>query len=138
VTYPVDPSGIDKVLTSTIDALAKFQAQQDGNLADVEGTGAAADGMITVRTGPPGRITDLTLDPRVLRLGSEVLTEEITSAVNEALADLQEQAAVVASPTDFGGLGEQLKAIQEDTAKQLTSFTSALAAAQSRLGSGGR
>jgi DNA-binding protein YbaB len=135
MTNPIDPSGIDRMLTDALSALTTFQAsQQDGAVA-AEGIGEAADGMITVRTGPPGRVTGLTLNPRVLRLGTEALAEEITSAVNQALTDLQESAGTSAGPVDLSALGEQLKRTQETAARQLTSFLNALAAAQDRLGS---
>ncbi|GGR64876.1 hypothetical protein GCM10010169_04990 [Micromonospora fulviviridis] len=141
MAQPVDPSGLGRVLSETMSALGRFTAGADGEAPPpAEGTGEAADGLVRVTAGPPGRITALTLDPRVMRLPSESLAEEIAAAVNGALADLQEKAtAAVPGQVDLSSLGEQLRRIQEDAGRQLTTFTDALVQAQDRLsGQGGR
>ncbi|MET7968680.1 YbaB/EbfC family nucleoid-associated protein [Micromonospora sp. NPDC005305] len=143
MAQPVDPSGLDRVLSETMSALGRFTAGADGDgeaPPPPEGVGEAADGLVRATAGPPGRITALTLDPRVMRLPSESLAEEIGTAVNAALADLQEKAtAAVPGQVDLSSLGEQLRRIQQDAGRQLTTFTDALVQAQDRLsGQGGR
>lgn len=132
-----DPAGVERVFSDAIEAARRFETQRDGALGEVEGVGEAADGMVTVRTGPPGRITGLAIDPRMLRLGTEALAAEVMEAVNAALADLQKQSAEAADGMDFTGLTDRLQQIQQDSARNLSSFVSALAAAQNRLGDRG-
>lgn len=132
MSEPVDTSGIGRMLTQTMSALKDFQnAQADGE--EIEGAAQSDDGMISVRVGPPGRITELLLDTRVTRYGSEVLATEITEIVNRAMADLQDKAVPGAGAGDFGALGEKLREIQEDSQTRLNSFTNALVEAQERI-----
>ncbi|MCW3814477.1 YbaB/EbfC family nucleoid-associated protein [Micromonospora sp. DR5-3] len=134
MAHPVDPSGLDRVLSETMSALGQFTAGAETDAPLPEGHGEAADGLVQVTVGPPGRITALTLNPRVMRLASESLAEEITQAVNAAFADLQEKAtAAVPGQVDLGSLGDRLRKIQEDAGRQLTAFTDALVEAQDRL-----
>jgi hypothetical protein len=91
--------------------------------------------MITVRATMPGRITGLTLDPRVLRLDSFTLAEELERAVNTALADLQEQ--VKGGTADLSGLTEQLRDIQQSAVQQLSTYSDALVQAQERIAARG-
>ncbi|MFI2709241.1 YbaB/EbfC family nucleoid-associated protein [Micromonospora sp. NPDC018662] len=141
MAHPADPAGLGRVLSDTMAALQRHTDAGAGEQpAPPEGVGEAADGLIRVTAGPPGRVTALTLDPRVMRMPSESLAEEIGAAVNAALTDLQEQAlAAVPGQVDLGSLGEQLRRIQEDAGRQFTAFTDALVEAQDRLSrQGGR
>ncbi len=134
MAQPVDPSGLDRMLSETMSALGQFTAGAETETPPPEGQGEAADGLIQVTVGPPGRITALTLDPRAMRMASESLAEEITQAVNAAFADLQEKATTaVPGEIDLGSLGDRLRKIQEDAGRQLTAFTDALVEAQDRL-----
>ncbi|RZU72999.1 YbaB/EbfC DNA-binding family protein [Micromonospora kangleipakensis] len=131
---PIDPSGLGRLLSETMSALGQFGGGPQDDVVPPEGVGEAADGMVRAAVAPPGRVTALALDPRVMRMASESLAEEITRAVNGALADLQEKAAgAVPGQVDLGGLGDQLRRIQEDAGRQLTKFTDSLIEAQDRL-----
>lgn len=124
--------GIGDALSQALSALGRFQGQQ----ADAEppaGAGEAADGMITVRAVPPGQIEDLRLDPRLMRMPSEALAEQMTIAVNAALGDLREKANAAAGPVDLGTLGDELKQIQHNAERQFSAFTNAMVEAQERL-----
>ncbi|MFI6783086.1 YbaB/EbfC family nucleoid-associated protein [Micromonospora sp. NPDC050276] len=123
MTSPVDPSGLGKLLSDTMAALDEFQ---QGAAEPPAGEGSAADGLVVVRTALPGRVTEITLDPRVMRLSSQVLAEELTAAVNSSLADLQAQAGIPGGGADLDGLGERLREIQESTGRQLSAFTNQL------------
>lgn len=146
MTGPVDPSGLTRMLSQTMSALGGFQASQAAGTGEppepaepLVGYAESAEGMIIVRTAPPGRISGVTIDPRAMRLGAEVFGEELTKAVNASLADLQEQSAALSGATDFSGLSEQLKGIQETAGAQLAAFTNALVDAQERIAAkGGR
>lgn len=136
MAHPIDPSGLGRLLSETMSALGQFSGGDGPQVetAPPEGRGEAADGMVQVAVGPPGRVIALALDPRAMRMASESLAEEITRAVNEALADLQEQAtAAVPGQVDLGSLGDRLRQIQQDAGRQLTSFTDSLVEAQERL-----
>jgi DNA-binding protein YbaB len=130
VTSPVDPSGLGKLLSDTMAALEEFQ---EGSGEPPTGAGTAADGMVVVRTAPPGRVTEIALDPRVMRMSSQALAEELTAAVNASLTDLQANAGIAVGEADLGGLGERLREIQERTGQQLSAFTNQLVQAQEML-----
>lgn len=131
MSSPVDPSGLGKLLSDTMAALDQFREGSDTD--PPAGEGSAADGLIVVRTALPGRVTEISLDPRVMRLTSDRLAEELTEAVNASLADLQSRAGVPSGSADLGALGERLREIQESTGRQLSAFTSQLVEAQEML-----
>ncbi|SBT68508.1 YbaB/EbfC DNA-binding family protein [Micromonospora sediminicola] len=125
---------MDEMLTETLRALAAHQSVDGGSGAPLpEGAGEAADGLVRVRTAPPGRVTAMEVDPRLLRLDLTTLIAHIMAAVNDAMADLQRTVTTTAGPVDLAGLSEQLTTIQQDAARQFTSFLDGLAYAQERL-----
>lgn len=76
-----------------IEALSRnLQAwQQDlaGRLSELEETsaaGTAADGLVSVTAAPDGKIISVELNPRVMRLDSVTLAEELVLAANRAQA----------------------------------------------------
>ena len=80
----------------------------------VTGTGVAADGMIEVTAVTGGQIERISLDPRVMRLPSETLAEELRDAVNEAMRSLQASTpANAALPIDPNALTAQLEKLQD-------------------------
>ncbi|WP_018353316.1 YbaB/EbfC family nucleoid-associated protein [Longispora albida] len=131
-----DASGIGRMLADVTGLLAQFQAASQAGGEPAEGRGEAADGMIHA-TAAGGRITDLTFNPRVLRMDSVTLAEQTLAAVNAALADLAAQTPAPAGPADFGNLGEELKSIQDGAARQFATFGDALIAAQEQIASRG-
>lgn len=60
-----------------------------GGFDDVYGAGESADGKVRARTDSGGRITEIRLDPRVMKLSSQDLGEEITLAVGRAQDDCE-------------------------------------------------
>ncbi|MDP9794345.1 hypothetical protein J2S43_002857 [Catenuloplanes nepalensis] len=157
----IDPSGLHRMLSETLNALsapgatgaagaafgaagaagaafgaagAAFGDRGPGTAGDpepVEGVGHGADGLIEVRVGPPGRVTGLDLRPEALRLGPDRLAAELTVAIDAALAGLRERLADGAP--DLGALAGQLRDVQQETGRQLTAFTDSLFAAQQML-----
>ena len=142
MTIPIDSSGVSGMLSEALSALGRLQAQSDDAVQPEPpaGTGEAADGLIGVRAVMPGRIEELRLDPRVLRMASADLAREIEAAVNAALAELRDRAAVGVGATDLGGLADQLKELQESAERGLSAFTASMAEAQGLLArrAGGR
>jgi hypothetical protein len=99
----------------------------------VAGEGVAADGLIVVHTGLPGRVTGIYLDPGVAGMSLEDLAAELTSAVNASLADLQSQAGVPSEAVDLDALGGRLRDLQERTSRQFSAFADSLVEAQAAL-----
>lgn len=105
-------------------------------LRGITGEGSAANDMIHVVTDGNGGLTSLTLSPRIRRLDSETLAEELTKAVKEAQADARRKtkdATVQALGEDLwseahdpGRFGEQLQEIQEDLARSIEGHLSVI------------
>lgn len=142
MTAAPDPSGIARMLADVTSALDSFRAPgEDQENTPIEGTGEALDGLIVATAAAPGRVTSLTFAPTAMRHDSATLAGEAMAAVNAALADLQSQAAALAGTgsADFTALSEQLKEIQDNASRRLTTFTDALVEAQARIADrGGR
>lgn len=141
---PVDASGFDRLLSQTLQMLnggAGSNQGDDGSGEEaepIEGRGHAADGLITATAVPGGRIADLHLDPRALRMESTTLAGAIVAAVNHALADLQERIRENAAVPDMNALAERLKEVQQESSRQMATFMQALVDAQQRIASSGR
>lgn len=133
-------SGINQMLADAARLLDKFNAgtgTAGGQQSEPpRGSGTGADGLITATAVPPGRLSEFFIDSRAMRLDSVTLAEEVTRAVNEALADLQ-RATDSGGPVDLSTLGQQLREVQENAGRQLSTFNSALVAAQQRLSESG-
>jgi DNA-binding protein YbaB len=65
---------------------ATLRLMEDG-LNDLTGEGQSAGEMIRAVTDSAGRLLKLTLNPRVMRMDSQELSEEICAAVQRAQAD---------------------------------------------------
>jgi DNA-binding protein YbaB len=99
--------------------------------ASAEGHGEAADGLIrAVASG--GRIDRVELSPRVMRMDSQTLAEEITRAVNAALADLRTSTAE-ARGVDLAALQQQVRQAQDEGVRRMALFTSAIQDAMARI-----
>lgn len=70
--------------TTAVDGLTE-------RLRQIRGRGEGADGLIRVEVTGGGRVTDLTLDPRVMRLASQDLRDEIMAALRRATEDADRQ-----------------------------------------------
>lgn len=136
----VDPAGFDGMFDATLRALGRLRGGS-GDGEDVEalnGTGEGAGGLIRATAAAGGRITDLDLDPRVLRMQSAELSEEILAAVNGALDDLRNNVSEAAATPELSGLAEQLKEVQETSKRQMANLIESLVAAQERIAFAGR
>jgi DNA-binding protein YbaB len=94
----------------------------------VRGEGSAADGRVTARVVAGGRLEELTVDPRLMRSGSEELCAQIVVAVNAAMDDLRartsEEDPAAMDPAALAGLLENLQA---ESARQMSRFTQGVA-----------
>ena len=124
--------------TGITDALAKaLQVAQDGQRAQEDAEGQTvdvevADGMIRVSATLTGKVMVNLIDPRSARLGTEVLSEEITRGVNAALDAAREQAGMPGA-IDLAALSEKVEEIQQQSVQRLSSFMSSLADSQAKI-----
>lgn len=85
---PDDLDRLGREAEQTLARLAEVQEQ----ITTIRGTGTAAGGQIVVGADSSGRIDKIDLNPRVMRLGSKELADELLRAVNAAQDDCARQA----------------------------------------------
>ncbi|MER7207264.1 YbaB/EbfC family nucleoid-associated protein [Streptosporangium sp. NPDC000239] len=95
-------------------------AEIEGELDEVRGTGTGADGLIGVTVDPSGRVERIDLNPRVMRLDSHVLAEELMRAIGVAQDDRErrtkeilEDAGLPATPLGLDDARERMEAAYE-------------------------
>jgi DNA-binding protein YbaB len=110
------------------DEAKQAQAGAAGQSVEVE----VAEGQVRVAASLAGEVTVRIIDPRAVRLGAEILSEEITRGVNEALGAAREQAGVPAA-VDLEALSEKVQELQQQSVQRLTSFMSSLSDAHSKI-----
>ena len=121
-----------------LDTARGVRVDGDENAEPVEGHGEAADGLIRVKALPGGKLAELELDPRVMRMDSTSLSEAIVEAANAALADLTEQLRNGLAGPDLNALADQLKEVQQESTRNMSTFLDALTDFQERIAGGGR
>lgn len=100
--------------------LANATANADGE--PLQGHGEAADGMVRV-SAVEGRLSAVDLNPRVMRLASQELSEAFAEAANAALADLASKYPQTAYPAiDIAKLGAQLAEAQQEATLRIRRF----------------
>ena len=98
------------------------------------GHGQAADGMVTV-TASGGRLTNVEISPKAMRLPSQELAEALTSAVNAALADLESKyPALPVPPIDAAKLEAQLAEAHDQGLLAMRRYTDSIADSLARFG----
>jgi DNA-binding protein YbaB len=100
----------------------------EADAAPVTGAGSAADGKITAKVAAGGHLEELTVDPRLLRSGSEELCAQIKIAVNAAMDDLRAQTAQASPATmDLTALAGMIEGLQTESVRQMSQFTQGVA-----------
>jgi hypothetical protein len=134
-----DPGSIiDEMLASArFPDFLKSRATEAGTLTDVSeirGEGTAADGRIRATVIAGGRLESLIADPRVMRMGSADLCQEIVLAVNAAVDERQtktgEHSGAAINVVD---LSEKLQELQDTLLRQMEMFTKATNDTAARL-----
>jgi DNA-binding protein YbaB len=127
-------SELDRLLTQTRTMLESLGTARPADGAEeARGEGQALDGRVRV-VARAGRVDELRLDPRVMRMGSEELAEHVTAAVNAALNDLASRSpAEQTAPVDPQVLAGQIAEIQEQSVRQLAALTQAIGTAVRRV-----
>jgi DNA-binding protein YbaB len=117
------------------DALAlskQVQASQDGGAEQEPLVAERADGQIRVTAGPGGEI-GVALDPKAMRLGSEVLAIELAGAVNEALTAYKERQGILQN-LDLEAVNQQIEELQQQASSQLNHFMDGILRAHQAAG----
>ncbi len=86
---------LDALIADTerqVAAMSEFQRR----LSEVTGEGYGLNGMVHARTGSSGALEQLTIDPRAMRTGSQLLAEEIVAASKAAAAQAAQAMADIA------------------------------------------
>lgn len=127
--------GLDRMIERAREALASAQALGDGS-ADgtsteqttaLQGEGAAAKGRVRATVVAGGRLSSLTVDPRLMRSGSEEMCSEIVKAVNAAVDDLRAKAVEQAGASpDAEEVSSTLLTLQQESVRQMEKFTQAI------------
>ncbi|MGC4746841.1 YbaB/EbfC family nucleoid-associated protein [Micromonospora sp. DT201] len=127
-----------RMLDVTVGALrAASPAPEDEETARRRRIGESADGLVQAEFGADGRLAALTLDPRLMRLGSAQVGDHVIEAVNAAIDKMRGAAAPVPAAGDLSQLTEQLQEIRDTAVPRLGAFMQALADAQRRMSPGG-
>jgi DNA-binding protein YbaB len=129
VTTP-DFSGLTDALQQTLDAAKRVEEIQKGQNESEPIEATAADGLVLVKAKFPGTI-EVRIEPPAMRLGSEVLNEEIAKAANEALTELRESVGAAAA-VDLQEVTESLGELQQESAQRMNSFLDGLFQAHAR------
>ena len=108
---------------------ATLRVMEDG-LSDLTGKGEAADAMIQAVTDSAGRLLKLTLNPRVMRMDSQKLAEELCLAVQRAQQDGERRTRELVgealgspapgNPTDRAQFWDGLRGLRESFDQSMT------------------
>ncbi|WP_246236536.1 YbaB/EbfC family nucleoid-associated protein [Actinomadura chibensis] len=124
----MEPDEFERVLAQ---ARRTLESMRRGGPADegepVEGVGEAAEGRVKVTAVSGGRLTNVEINPRAMRLSPEELGGHLTAAANAALKDLRGKLADAAGDTvDAGALARRVDEIQTEGLRQLNEFNTAI------------
>ncbi|THV29552.1 YbaB/EbfC family DNA-binding protein [Glycomyces paridis] len=128
------------------EAIAQQLADARAQLASVARTPEAnqvepvtvegAEGFLKVTIGVDGRVAGFEVDPRAMRVGSEVLFAEIKRMVN---AGLDERAAAMGAdevPPDVDAINESVAAIQDRSLRQFQAMSASVSEVLAKLHGG--
>lgn len=120
---------LDQMISQALRTLATVRST--GVTADgppLQGEGRAAGGKVSATVSAGGRLTALSVDPRVMREGSEAMCAEIITAVNAAVDELRAKAEERAAAAAAGSeeISATLLGLQQESVRQMERFTQSL------------
>ncbi|MFI9841160.1 YbaB/EbfC family nucleoid-associated protein [Nonomuraea sp. NPDC051941] len=119
-----DPEELERITARAEDMLARVEELRS-EIDVVVGNGEAADGQVRVTAGASGRLMDVVLAPRAMRLDSQKLAEAVLRAAQEAQDDVAAKVDAVMAETLGGALpGREL--LDEQFGSVLESFESSM------------
>ncbi|TYB59215.1 YbaB/EbfC family nucleoid-associated protein [Nonomuraea sp. PA05] len=93
----------------------------------LRGEGQAAEGKVRAVVVAGGRLASLSVDPRVMREGSEEMCAQIMAAVNAAADGLRAQVMERATAAAGGAeIASTLLTLQQESVRQMERFTQSL------------
>jgi DNA-binding protein YbaB len=114
--------------------LSELEDPRDPAEHVLQGSGQAANGQVSAVADPDGRLRELIINPRVMRMASEDLAREILTAVNAALDDLRATIPGLETATmDPKALAGSLDGMQDDVMRRLDEFASEIELTVRRL-----
>ncbi|GAA1686132.1 hypothetical protein GCM10009830_37030 [Glycomyces endophyticus] len=125
-----DFSGLTDALQQTLEAAKRVDEIQKGQTEAEPIEAEAADGLVVVAAKFPGTI-EVRISPVAMRLGSEVLNQEVSRAANEALTKLRESVGAAAA-ADLQEVTESLGELQQESSQRMNSFLDGLFQAHAR------
>jgi hypothetical protein len=94
------------------------------------------DGLLRLTLGTEGRVDKFEFDPRVMRIGSEVLFDEIKRMVNAAL-DERAQAMSTEEPLpDLDAINESVAEIQDRSLRQFQAMSASISEVMAKIHGG--
>ncbi|MBQ1035106.1 hypothetical protein [Micromonospora sp. C81] len=122
-------TGLDALLSETRQALESTRSRARGEaVVDDEeqprGHGEALDGLVRAEVRG-GRVDELVVAPRLMRLPAQDLTEHIRAAVNAALDDLDSQRPELPA-AELDSLAGGLQEVQDRSLRQMAQMNEAL------------
>ncbi|MBG0815336.1 YbaB/EbfC family nucleoid-associated protein [Planomonospora sp. ID82291] len=122
-----DPDDLDRVIRDAEQAMSRLADVQE-ELAGIRGRGTGAGDLIDVVTDATGRVERIDLNPRVMRMDSRTLAEELMSTIRSAQEDGERRArellagaglSVPGSGSDFGEVEKRMTRNHESFAREM-------------------
>ncbi|MEU6715421.1 YbaB/EbfC family nucleoid-associated protein [Nonomuraea purpurea] len=101
-----DPQDLERITARAEEMLARVEELRS-EIDVVVGRGEAADGQVRVTAGASGRLQDVVLAPRAMRLDSQKLAEAVLRAAQEAQDDVARRVEAVMAGTLGASLPDQ-------------------------------
>ncbi|MCO5996115.1 hypothetical protein [Actinoallomurus rhizosphaericola] len=135
----LDPSGLNRILSETrriLESTPKRTADGTGNLPTAMCEGA--DGKLKVTASLVGsrpRLTDVELDPRILRMPAAEIAQTIMDTVNACLTEvMQEAAALDELPlVDTKAVADQVGQLQQEAMREMQVLFSGIGEAMRKI-----
>jgi DNA-binding protein YbaB len=97
-------------------------AQPDPDVPEPEPvTAEAADGQVRAVMSPAGKLTELAVDPKLLREGIDEVCAQLVIAVNAAIDELRARSRPVGA-VDPEALAATLREVQTESARRMAAF----------------
>lgn len=116
----------DDLVTRTRRALDDVRGSGAADDAEQEpAVGEAAEGMVRATLAPGGKLSEIVVDPKLLREGIETVCEHVVVATNAAIDELRGRSPIVGAP-DVDALAGQLRELQDDSVRRMAAFGTTL------------
>lgn len=130
MTSGVRGDEFDNLLSRARQAVADVSGAASASAEPV--VGEAADGMVRVTMLPAGELSEIKVDPKLLREGIDEVCQNIVVATNDAIRKMRAASRAPGS-ADPAALASTLRELQQDSLREMSSFSSALNDVVARL-----